>query len=78
MNRNSLRNATAGKFIEILIDVLFVAFLVNLIYVMFQCGLETLNSLLYDCAAFCCSFQAKASLDTTGSGDGALAKTFSQ
>ena len=44
-------------------------------------GLESLNMLLYDCAAFCCSFQSRSSQEAgagaTG-GSGAFMKSFSQ
>ena len=38
---------------------------------------DSLNMLLYDCAAFCCSFQEKRAGAVTGDGVGALATTFS-
>ena len=34
--------------------------------------------LLYDCAAFCCSFQKKSSPEAGATGTGAFTKTFSQ
>ena len=71
MNRNDLRSANSGKQSKLFQSFLLPSFVFLVILS------ESLNMLLYDCAAFCCSFQAKATSKDGVNAVGALASTFS-